>query len=100
MNPPSATLVDWDDEGGWGGRGAPDEDWEPRRPGGGGCAQARGRLDQANAALNIARYNLTALDRLCGGGDMYCVAGYQNVYNQAVSGVRRAQRAVRFRCGY
>ncbi len=98
----SHALVAWDDDSDWDRRGWGEEheDWDRGYGRPGGCDQARAKLNQANAALNVARYNLTVLDRLCGGGDLGCVAMYQNVYNQAVNGVRRAQKGVRFRCGY
>jgi len=99
---PGVTLVGpWDDDDRPRRRWRrEEEEREPRGWGGGGeCSRAREASAQTQNSLNIATYNLTVLDRLCGRGNFPCITNYQSLYNQWVVRMDKARHRERFACG-
>jgi hypothetical protein len=59
---------------------------------------ARAAVNNAQATVNIATANLMNLSNLCGGNNVGCILAYQNAYNQALDGQRRAQEYLNHVC--
>lgn len=63
------------------------------------CEQARREMRMAQMGLTISVNNLNNIGSRCG-DNMVCIFGYQNVYNQAVINMQKAQQKVDRACSY